>query len=43
MNELIESEHEIEIESKKIETYGIVSEDSFANKEIFDYLCSKYG
>jgi len=37
-----ESEHELENESRKIDVYGIKSEDLFVKEEIFNYLCSKY-
>jgi hypothetical protein len=33
---------EDEVESEKIEVYGNISEETFANEQKFTYLCSKY-
>lgn len=38
-----EIDHEIENESKKIETYGIISEKTFGDLKLFEYFCSKFG
>jgi len=39
----IEADHETESESKKIETYGIISEKTFGDLKLFEYFCSKFG
>jgi len=43
MNEelMIESSNELEIESRKIEIYGVINEDLFVEFEKFTYICNE--
>ena len=39
--QMIESSNELEIESRKIEYYGIINEELFAEVENFIYICDE--